>query len=168
MIYGLPDASSPIDQGDLIDDCYILSIKAFNLQASDLPGINIANSRVLILTQACDLANCKTPDATVAVVHDAQFIVDQGLLKRADVRGPVRAARVYGWYFLPSDPSLALNEMIVDLHQLHTVGLDLLTALTQMGRRRAWLLSRYREHLAKHFADTFSRIALPGPYQTDP
>ncbi len=58
--------------------------------------------------------------------------------------------------------------MIVDLHQLHTVGLDLLTALTQMGRRRARLLSPYREHLAKHFADTFSRIGLPVPYQTAP
>ena len=28
----------------------------------------------------------------------------------------------------------------------------------------ARLLSPYREHLAKHFADTFSRIGLPVPY----
>jgi hypothetical protein len=30
----------------------------------------------------------------------------------------------------------------------------------------ARLLSPYREHLAKHFADTFSRIGLPEPYDT--
>ena len=53
--------------------------------------------------------------------------------------------------------------MIVDLRQLHTVRLDLLTALSVSGRRRARLLSPFREHLAKHFADTFSRIALPEP-----
>jgi hypothetical protein len=58
--------------------------------------------------------------------------------------------------------------MIVDLRQLHTVRYDLLTALCQRGRRRARLLSPYREHLAKHFADTFSRIGLPEPYESEP
>ena len=61
-----------------------------------------------------------------------------------------------------------LPEMVVDLRQLHTVRLDLLTALCQRGQRRARLLTPYREHLAKHFADTFSRIGLPEPYDTQP
>jgi hypothetical protein len=43
---------------------------------------------------------------------------------------------------------------------------SLLAALSRSGRRRARLLSPCREHLAKHFADTFSRIALPEPYET--
>jgi hypothetical protein len=38
--------------------------------------------------------------------------------------------------------------------------------LARAGRRRARLLSPYREHIAKHFADTFSRIGLPEPYDT--
>jgi hypothetical protein len=104
---------------------------------------------------------------TAAVVHEAQFIVDQGLLKPADVRGPVRSARVYGWYFLPASPDLGLKEMIVDLRQLHTVRLDLVTALARQGARSAQIQSPYREHLARHFADTFSRIGLPEPYQTE-
>jgi hypothetical protein len=58
--------------------------------------------------------------------------------------------------------------MIVDLRQLHTVRLDLLAALIQSGHRRARLWSPYREHLAKHFANTFSRIGLPEPYETHP
>jgi hypothetical protein len=57
--------------------------------------------------------------------------------------------------------------MIVDLQQLHTVRLDLLTALCRQGKRRARLVCPYREHLAKHFADTYSRIGLPAPYETD-
>jgi len=166
MIYDLPGSDALLDQGDLIDNCLILSIREFNLDCEDPPRINVAINRVLVLTQTCDLANRKATNATVAVVHEAQFIVDQGLLKPADVRGPVRAARVYGWYFLPADSDLGLNEMIVDLRQLHTVRLDLLFALSQRGHRRARLLSPYREHLAKHFADTFSRIGLPEPYET--
>lgn len=71
-------------------------------------------------------------------------------------------------YFLPASVELGLSEMIVDLRQLHTVRLDLLTALAQAGRRRGRLPSPYREHLAKHFADTFSRIGLPEPYETEP
>jgi hypothetical protein len=57
--------------------------------------------------------------------------------------------------------------MIVNLRQLHTVSLDLLGEFCRQGQRRARLLCPDREHLAKHFADTYSRIGLPEPYQTD-
>ena len=56
--------------------------------------------------------------------------------------------------------------MIIDLRQLHTVPLDLLRELCRGGKRRARVQLLYREHLAKHFADTFSRIGLPRPYET--
>ena len=58
------------------------------------------------------------------------------ILKAADVRGPIRAGRVFGWYFLPKNTELGLPEMIVDLRQLHTVRLDLLTELCRRGKRR--------------------------------
>jgi hypothetical protein len=74
---------------------------------------------------------------------------------------------VYGWYFLPAHEALGLPELIVDLRQLHTTRHDLLTALSGSGKRRARLRSPYREHLAKHFADTYSRIGLPEPYETE-
>ena len=147
MIYGLPGVDDPLDQGDVIDECIIVSVKEFDVDRDDPPRINVARNRVVLLTQACDLANKKVSYVTVAIVHEAQFIVGQGLLKPADVRGPVRAARVYGWYFLPANSDLGLNEMIVDLRQLHTVRLDLLTVLCQRGHRRGRLLSPYREHL---------------------
>jgi hypothetical protein len=35
-----------------------------------------------------------------------------------------------------------------------------------MRHRLARIQTPYREHLAKHFADTFSRIGLPQPYET--
>jgi len=119
------------------------------------------------MTQTCDLATKNVDRAIVAVLHDAQSLVDQRMLKAADIKGPIRAGRVWGWYFLQRNSELGLPVMIVDLRQLHTVRLDLLTALCVRGQRRARLQPLYREHLAKHFADTYSRIGLPEPYPTD-
>jgi len=43
---------------------------------------------------------------------------------------------------------------------------DVLNSLCTAGRRKARIQPLYREHLANHFADTFSRIGLPEPYDT--
>ena len=168
MIYEMVPQADPIDQADIIEGCTTLALKEIDLDALRPPQINVTIGRVLELAQTCDLANRKVSNVTVATVHDAQFLVAENLLKPADIKGPIRSGRVYGWYFLTSSDSLGLPEMLVDLRQLHTVRFDLLTALCQRGRRRARLLSPYREHLAKHFADTFSRIGLPEPYDSDP
>lgn len=103
----------------------------------------------------------------MAIVHDAQFLVEQNVVKAADVRGPMRAGRVYGWYFLPSCTECGLSESIIDLRQLHTIPRDVLESLCAAGGRKARIQTLYREHLAKHFADTFSRIGLPEPYDTE-
>jgi hypothetical protein len=42
---------------------------------------------------------------------------------------------------------------------------------TSLMHVRSYCLARlqplYREHLAKHFADAYSRIGLPAPYETE-
>jgi hypothetical protein len=166
MIYQNPTPGDPLDQGDVIDDCPILSLAGFIAGQPDSLEAKFAFHRVIILTQACDLANLKTHQINVAVVLEAAGLVEQKLLKATDIKGPVRAGRVYGWYFLPQAAELGLPEMIVDLRQLHTVRREVLASLCQLGRRRGRLPTPYREHLAKHFADTFSRIGLPEPYET--
>jgi hypothetical protein len=68
---------------------------------------------VLLLTQACDLANSKTTRVQVAIVHSAQRLVDLGLLKAQTVAQNVRRHQVFGWYFLPKGD--CIPESIVDL-----------------------------------------------------
>ena len=166
MIYSGPPPDDPIDQGDLIDSCPVIEIKSYQLGQQPPPDIDYEFRRVVVLTQTCDLANDKATAATVGEVYDAQFLVDQKLFKPADVKGPLRSGRIWGWYFLPADATLGLGEMIVDLRRLHTVKLDLLRELCRAGKRRGRVGPLYREHLARHFADTFSRIGLPRPYET--
>jgi hypothetical protein len=156
-----------LDQGDIIDDCPILQIANWNLRTPESPTVVCSTHRVVVLTQTCDLANQKTQRVTVAIVHEAQVLVEEGIIKAGDIRGPIRAGRVYGWYFLPSSEERGLSESIVDLRQLHTLPREVLDTLRETGRRLARIQPLYREHLAKHFADTFSRIGLPQPYETD-
>jgi hypothetical protein len=172
MVYDTPATDEPIDQGDIVDGCPIFGIANFesdDLDAGNPERLEIEGAfcRVLIVTQTCDFANKKASMATVALVRDADELVRQGLLKSAEVRGPIRCGRVYGWYFLPRSDMHGCPESIVDLRQLHTIRLDLLTELCRRGKRPARVRSPFREHLAKHLADTYSRIGLPEPYQTD-
>lgn len=166
MIFLHPMSKEPLDQGDLIDGCPILYVKAFQPGQSAPVEVAYNFRRVIVVTQTCDLAQQKTTMVNVAEVFDAQYLIDQRIFKPVDVKGPLRAGRVWGWYFLPAQADLGLGEMIVDFRQLHTVRLDALMELCRSGQRLARLPTPYREHLAKHFADTFSRIGLPRPYET--
>ena len=167
MIYALPSPEDPVDQGDIIDDCPILQIASFDPKVPAAPQVACSTHRVVVLTQTCDLANQKTQRAVVAIAHSASVLVEQKIVTSADVRGPIRAGRVYGWYFLPGSPDHELEESIIDLRQLFTIPLDVLRLLCARGERKARIQALYREHLAKHFADTYSRIGLPEPYATE-
>jgi hypothetical protein len=166
VIYQRPSPEEALDQGDLIDGCPLLHIRSLDGVVTDPPEIDYNRRRVVLLTQTCDLANAKATSGNVAEVFDAQHLIDLKLFKPADVQGPLRSGRVWGWYFLPADNGLGLGEMVLDLRRLHTVPLDVLRQLSRSGNRPARIGPLYREHLAKHFADTFSRIGLPRPYET--
>jgi len=166
MIYSRPDEAAPIDQGDIVDGCPLSMVETFDLAGIVPPDHVTTYTRAYVLTQTCDLSQRKVARVVVAAVFGAEQLVASGQLKAADVRGPIRAGRVHGWYFLPRSPSLGLPESIVDLRTLHTVRLDVLEELCRAGKRIARLESLYREHLAQHFGNTYSRIGLPMPYET--
>jgi hypothetical protein len=167
MMYGTPAADEPLTQGDILDACPIFGLDVpaggADLDASPARW----RERVVVLTQACDLAHTKTTKVLVALLHPAQILVERGILKAPTIRDAVRRGLVYGWYFLPAAPApVPLAESIVDLHDLHTIARAVLDRLIADGKRICRLLPPYREHLAQHFAVTYMRIGLPGPYDT--
>ena len=167
MIYSAPVLDAPLDQGDIIEDCPIVLIADIDPDLLDTPQMDCALNRVTVVTQTCDLSNQKARFVIVAVVRNAQDLIEERLVKASDIRGPIRAGRVFGYYYLPKNVERDLPEMVVDFRQLHTVRLDILTALCRLGKRRARVQPLYREHLARHFGDTYSRIGLPEPYDTE-
>lgn len=166
MIYVRPTPAEAIDQGDIIEGCPIVTIEPFDA-ATEPPEVTWATARVIVLTQTCDLAQRKVTRAIVSIAYDAESVIRQGLLKAAEVRGVVRAGRVFGWYFLPAAPEWGLPELVIDLRQVHTLSLEVLSELCRRGQRIVRVAPLYREHLARHFGDTYSRIGLPEPYVTE-
>jgi hypothetical protein len=169
VMYELVSAGSPLGQGDIFDDC---SIYGFD-PASPPDDLDAApmrwKLRVVVLTQACDLAQQKATRVLVAVVHSAEDLVQKGQLKPSVIRDQIRRGRVFGWYFLPAaTQGVTLPESVVDLHDLHTVPRAFLHRLVSDGKRICRMVTPYREHLNQHFAVTYSRIALPEPYETEP
>ncbi len=164
MIYRKPVPRDCLTQGDMLDDCPLVYWELLPSEAETGPRPVTVRARVVVLTQACDLAQNKATRILVAVVHEAQHLVDRGLLKSSVIRDQVRSHRVYGWYFLPKGETM--RESIVDLRHLHTVPRNVLEELITRGKRVIRLTTPYREHLAQHFATTYSRIGLPEPYET--
>ena len=69
-----------LDQADIVAMCPILLLTEFDPEGVKPPQITVSSCRVLVLSQACDLANRKASQVTVAVVHNARSLVEQDLL----------------------------------------------------------------------------------------
>ena len=162
-----PGQVVPLSQGDIFDYCPLVFWADQTRQVAGADTPHRVRARVIVLTQACDLANDKTERVIVALVHDAGELVRTGRLKEKFVRDHVRKGQVYGWYFLPAHETCPhFPESLVDLRDLHTVPRTLLEELRDQGKQVCRLVTPYREHLAQHFSVTYSRIGLPEPYGT--
>jgi hypothetical protein len=169
-MFTVPSLSEPLTQGDLFEDCPLVSLSPGS-SPMDIAALPVQRwySRVITLTQACDLAQPKTDLVIVAPVHAAEKLVERGVLKGNVIRDQLRRHLVFGWYFLPEITSpVVLPESIIDLRDLHSVPRVVLEQLISEGTRLASLSSPYREHLAQHLAVTYMRVALPEPYPTRP
>ncbi len=162
MIYCDVSPSEPLSQGDILDECPLLFWQASGFGEQMEPVTRLV--RVVVLTQACDVAQIKANRILVACVHIARELVERNVLKGRLIRDQIRSHRVYGWYFLPA--GAALSESIVDLRDLHTIPRTMLENLIQQGKRLTRIATPYREHLAQHFSATYARIGLPEPYET--
>ena len=81
MIYEDPDPADALTQGDILDGCPILFWENPPAGISAQPESGTLCVRVVVLTQACDLAHVKATRVLVAVVHQAQKLVDRGILQ---------------------------------------------------------------------------------------
>ncbi len=167
-MFAVPAVGDLLTQGDLFDECPLVSFHPEGIPA-DLRDISVQRwvARVIVLTQACDLAQPRTDVVLVAQVHDAQKLVERGVLKAAAIRDQVRRHQVFGWYFLPEVAApVMLAEALIDLRDIQSIPRAVLEHLIADGKRIASLTSPFREHLAQHFAVTYMRVALPEPFGT--
>jgi hypothetical protein len=136
-MFARPAANDQLTQGDLIDDCPLV---ALNTESSPIdlndPPTKWWRARVIVLTQACDLALAKGDSVLVAPVHEAQELIDAGVLKGPLIRDQMRRHLVYGWYFLPAAPdSLPVAESLIDLRDVFALEVGLREMCQRVHRR---------------------------------
>ncbi len=169
MIYKELPTDEMMSQGDIIDNCPMFQLRE-DSNPIDLsaPVLMSWHARAIILTQACDIAQEKTKRILVAPLQKTEEIVESGDLKASTIRDHVRRGLVHGWYFLPTAPSpIELPESLIDLRTVQTMPRGVLEHLIVQGNRICRLATPYREHLAQHFAVTYSRIGLPEPLESE-
>src|SRR5439155_10516975 len=89
MIYNLPAPDGPIDQGDLIDGCPVVRVTGFQPDQPRTATVELDTHRGIVLTQTCGFANEKAENAVFASAFEAQFLIDQTVLKAGDIQGPL-------------------------------------------------------------------------------
>ena len=73
MMYLAPAPDDPLTQADIIDSCPIFGIAAAGPTVDPQAPPARWQERIIVLTQACDLAQAKTTKVVVALLHPAQL-----------------------------------------------------------------------------------------------
>ncbi len=179
----------PVMQGDLVDSCPVLvfdrtpafgdfeGVDAMVDALDDAHGVQRA--RVIVMTQACDLAENKVRNAILCpVYHVADYRELWERHERQHGQNPtergfkrtlegIRDGRFWNLTMLagrepPEGEGLSIPLQIVDFHEVFSLPVEFLNAMIRAsGRNRLRLRPPYREHLSQAFARFFMRVGLP-------
>lgn len=179
----------PITQGDLIDSCPVL---AFDQIPSMAPPVHtdailaaleghygVLPTRVVVMTQACDLAQGKARSVIMCPVnHVDDYRNDWEAALRAAGKSPkpddwpnrlkqIKDGRILNLCLLKEwkaqiAGNLSIPRQIVDFGEVFSLPFDFLNIwVLAQNQNRLRLLPPYREHLSQAFARYFMRVGLP-------
>lgn len=177
-------ADSPLDQGDIIFDCPVVSWKdepiaiAENGEESGVlkSRVELSTADVVVMTQTCDLAEQKVHYVILCPHFDlAEYRKSWEDAERNRSQTPtdkswgkfldrVAAGQSWNLSLLNREQrnDLKAPHRIVDFHEVLSLPRDFLESwLMRKGSARLRLCPPYREHLSQAFARFFMRVGLP-------
>jgi hypothetical protein len=177
-------ADAPLDQGDLIPGCPVVSWKDEPIDyrsGGDLIGtlrgaIELAQVDVVVMTQTCDLQQQKVRSVILCPHYSiAEYRASWEEDQRSRHQNPtdrswrsylerIVAGQIWNMSVLNSEegPDYTADLRIVDFHEVFSLPRDFLESwLTKEGQFRLRLFPPYREHLSQAFARFFMRVGLP-------
>lgn len=177
------EAPAKLTQGDLIQNCPLVSWKAEGLQlsgeeeAEGLKGIAEAiKADTVVMTQACDLEHGKVqnvvlcPHLSLSEYYEGWKAMMESKEQKPSQRAwrshceDIRDGFVWNLAILNvgETSSLKTEHRIVDFHDIFTIPRNFLESLLEQRKQpRLRLLPPYREHLSQAFARFFMRVGLP-------
>lgn len=181
--YETVNAEAGLTQGDLIFGCPLLTWEAFPLgleigmDGETLRGIARGIQHdVVVMTQACDLANKRVNDVVLCPHHslgEFRQLWERRIDKPAEKAWNSYCRNIangFVWNLAMLDfAQLGDNRWdirIVDFSRVYTVPREFLESLIlRRGEPRLRLLPPFREHLSQAFARFFMRVGLPVPIE---
>ena len=179
--YAVVGPGESITQGDVITDCPLLG---WNEPAVPEAGGTVVLSDlarpfaqdVIVMTQACDLANLKVNNVVLCPAVELPAFRDlwEGQIRKAGQNPTVKAwrrslediaaGRVWELSLLDrfASPDAGTDIRVVFFSQVHTLPRSFLDRLlADRGQPRLRLRPPYREQLSQSFARFFMRVGLP-------
>jgi hypothetical protein len=159
-----------ITQGDIIKDCYIPMPNEqfyFSLLKGDktVSGpINVSNTDVIILSQACDIDHAQIDSIIVCPIWPLFNLVSRSEYYKSKVgKENLRQGKEPAYHLLNehNSGSYKMPLSIVDFHRIYSLPKDFITNIANQNCPRLRLLPPYREHLSQAFARYFMRVGLP-------
>lgn len=164
-------------QGDVLDGCRVPLLGPDFGRSAEVEDVLIADVRLIVLTQSCDLAvreGGSSPKAEQVALCRV-YRLDEYARVRSDFARPgpreeARKGRVEGVHLLPSPVDHKDNQTVLIAHFREIISLPfayLRRHAASLGDRPR-LQSPYLEHFAQGFARFFMRVGLPSdipPYK---
>lgn len=174
--YKIVDSSTPLTQGDLIDDCPVITWNG-DVTAELSGQMNQVLVDCVVMTQTCDLEQAKVREVILCPYYclseyeplwnERQVQSGQGATLKAwrKFLDDVVNGKIWNLAMLNEfriDDKAAHEIKIVDFHEIFSVPrLFLESWLSKHEGQRLCLLPPYREHLSQSFARYFMRVGLP-------
>jgi hypothetical protein len=189
--YESVDATADLTQGDFIFDCPISTWAESQIgvdspeieQEHSLPEERLVRRReiisedVIVMTQACDLANRKVTDVVLCPHFPLSVFREEVWKPEQERKGEKSNSDAWAKYFnalkngyiwnlcvLNSSTigGLEMDLRVVEFHTVYTVPRGFLESLLgERAKPRLRLNPPYREHLSQSFARFFMRVGLP-------
>lgn len=170
--YGLVGASSPLEQGDLLERFPIpiipeaLADLAPDVQHASLnEPIPVEKFNLIILTQSCDIPKLTLDDELVLC---PRYDYPEICKVKQDLSGKGGWSKLVKGHFIGLHiinecqlEGYSFPHQVVDLQRVFTSPLRVVQKHIRNRDRRVRLLPPYREHLGEAFARQFMRVGLP-------
>jgi hypothetical protein len=170
--YTIVSGSTPLEQGDLLDDFPVIVPLPSLVEVSEEPvGAKVQQSatiqlfNVVVMTQSCDFAKLCDEDEVVLCSRYgySEIIVAEPRLRGQGGWKNLIHGRIIGVHIINKCDieNHGFDYQVIDLRRVFSAPFSVVKQAAIHQGDRVRLLPPYREHLAQAFARRFMRVGLP-------
>ena len=160
--------NSPIEQGDIVENCNVIIPNDQHYQAileskENAEPLDIVEVNGIVLSQSCDIQNEKIDSIIICPIWSLKNFKEKGdWFNSSRAREDLRQGKFPEYHLLQrfKGEELLDDFYFVDFHRIYSIPKKFIKAILK-NKPHKRLLPPYREHLSQSFARYFMRVGLP-------